>query len=107
ERWSLTLEPHFDNLSLNYVAPVRRADGAPAVLKVVPVGDDESVTELEALRWFAGAGSAELIDYDADLGAALIERLEPGLPVSSLQDDIAETAATAEVMRRVPRPLPE
>ncbi|MGH2541678.1 MAG: aminoglycoside phosphotransferase family protein, partial [Ardenticatenaceae bacterium] len=32
-RWSLTLLPHFEDLSYNYVAPAIRADGTEAILK--------------------------------------------------------------------------
>ena len=48
ERWALTVLPAFDGLSYNYVAPVVRADGTPAVLKVRPrVVPDPSATTWE------------------------------------------------------------
>lgn len=107
EDWSLTLEPHFASLAYNYVAPVRRADGSPAVLKLCPPQDAEALTEIEALRCFAGRGCVRLLEADAARGAALIERAEPGISIASLEDDAAETQATAQVMRelwRAPAP---
>ena len=35
-RWSLTVLPPFSNLTYHYVAPVVRADGSDAVLKIGP-----------------------------------------------------------------------
>lgn len=105
--WSLTLEPHFASLAYNYVAPVRRADSSPAVLKLCPPQDADALTELEALRCFAGRGCIRLLDSDPSLGASLLQRFDPGLPVSSLQDDAAEVRATASVMRTLWRPPPE
>ncbi len=34
QHWSLTLMPHFSNLSYNYVAPAGRADGTDVILKL-------------------------------------------------------------------------
>lgn len=104
-RWHVELESQFDNLSYNYVAQVRRVDGERVVLKV-NLPTQESLTEVEALRIFDGYGAVRLLESDADLRALLLERLDPGLPVSSLRDDVAETSAAADVMRRLWRPAP-
>lgn len=106
DAWSLRLEPNFDNLSYNYVAPCRLADGTRAVLKLVFPDNAESLTEMEALRHFSGRGCVRLIDADPQLGAALMQRADPGLPVSSLNDDPAEVHATVSVMRALWRPTP-
>ncbi len=107
-RWSVTLEPHFPDLSYNYVAPARRADGTRAVLKVSRhVG--ETRTEIAALRLWDGDGAARLLDADPDGGALLIERLEPGTMLSEVaeQDDDAATLIAAGVLRRLWRSAPE
>ena len=104
-RWSLTVEPPFDNLSYNYVAPAVHADGTPCVLKL-GVPRDELVTEIEALRLFGGRGAVALLEADAERGAMLLERLTPGAPLSRLEDDDEATAVAAEVMRQVWRPPP-
>jgi streptomycin 6-kinase len=97
--WSLTLQPHFDNLSYNYVTPVRCADGTAAVLKLSIPEDVETTTEIEALRHFDGSGAVRLLKVDLQQGAALLQRLDPGLPLSTLNDDTAEVAAAVSVMR--------
>ena len=107
DKWSLRLEPHFDNLTYNYVAPCQLADGTRAVLKLAFPDDSESATEIEALRHFSGHGCVRLIDADTRLGAALTQRADPGLPVSTLHDDSAEVHATVSVMRAAWRPPPE
>jgi streptomycin 6-kinase len=106
ERWSLVLEPHFENLSFNYVAPVRRPDGSLAVLKLALPSDPETRSEIAALRHFAGRGASQLLASDVARGALLIERLLPGAPVSRLGDDAAEVRASAAVMRQLFAPSP-
>lgn len=81
ETWSLrpTGQP-FDGGSHSYVLPVERADGTPAVLKLIPYGP-ESVGEPTGLRAYDGDGAIRLYEYDAETGAMLLERAEPGLPL--------------------------
>ena len=104
-RWSLTVEPPFPNLSYNYVAPARRADGAAAVLKVC-LPNSEYRTEAAALRLFDGRGAARLLEADLDRAVLLLERLAPGTPLTAVPDDERATAIAAAVMRRLWRPAP-
>ena len=106
QRWSLTVLPPFEALSYNYVAPVVRADGSDAVLKL-GVPNPELLTEIEALRLYDGRGIVRLLDADADRGALLLERLKPGTMLSSLADDAQATSIAAGVMRQLWRPAPE
>jgi streptomycin 6-kinase len=106
EQWNLTLEPPFPHLSYNHATPARRRDGTPVVLKIGYPGNPEYVTETEALRLFAGRGSVALLDLDPANGAMLLERLEPGLSLSTVTDDVAATSIAAGVMRLLPRPAP-
>src|SRR5207237_4436325 len=71
DRWSLTLGPHFPDLSYNYVAPATRADGTPCVLKVSR-GIDGTRNEFAALHLWNGNGAAQLIDADPDIGALVL-----------------------------------
>ncbi|HEX8148131.1 MAG TPA: aminoglycoside phosphotransferase family protein [Pyrinomonadaceae bacterium] len=68
----------------------------------------ELLSELESLRLFDGRGAARLVDADAEWGALLLERLEPGTPLVALceGDDGAATRAAAGVMKRLWRPVP-
>ena len=56
----------------NYVAPVTRADGSEAVLKLSPHGDDFRY-ELRATRAFGGRGMARILDSDEDRSIAILE----------------------------------
>lgn len=104
-RWSLTVQPHFSNLSYNYVAPARRADGTEAILKL-GVPNPELINEIEALRLYDGRGICRLLDFDLDLGALLLERLQPGVMLSTVTDDEQATSLAAQVMRQLWRPAP-
>jgi streptomycin 6-kinase len=103
-RWSLTLDSPFA-LSYNYVAPATRADGTKVVLKAGVPGR-ELRTEIESLRLFDGRGSVALFDSDVELGAMVLERLQPGDTLDTVTDDVAATAAAAQVMRDLWRPPP-
>lgn len=105
ERWSLAVMRPFEPLSYNYVAPAIRADGTQVVLKV-GVPNRELLTEIEALRLYNGRGSVRLLDADPEEGILLLERLQPGTPLSSLADDEAATSIAAGVMRQLWRPVP-
>ena len=106
-RWSLTLEPHFPAIAINYVAPATRADGTRGVLKVSR-HVEETRNEIAALRLWAGDGAARLLQADPDSGALLIERLDPGtmLVEAAASDDDAIVIA-AGVLRPLWRPVPE
>lgn len=104
QRWSLKLLPPFA-LSYHYVAPAIRADGSPAVLKAgVPSADRNC--EILALELCSGNGMARVLEADAEQGVILVERLLPGTPLASLEDDAQATLIAAQVMRHVWRPLP-
>jgi len=103
-RWDLTLAAPF-NLSYNYVAPVTRADGSPAVLKVGLPGA-EFRTGIEFLRLCDGVGAVRLLAADTERCVMLMERALPGLPLAQLADDDAATAIGADIMRELWRPAP-
>ena len=105
QRWSIQIGPPFPNLSYHYVAPARRADGTPVVLKL-GVPNPGLTASIEALRWLDGRGVAQLLESDPEQGTLLIERLEPGRPLTALDDDDRATAIAAQVMQRLWRPLP-
>ena len=69
-----------------YVTEVTRADGSPAVLKLMiprpdadPVGQEAAAHESTVLRLAGGDGCAELYASDVARGALLMERLGPSL----------------------------
>jgi streptomycin 6-kinase len=106
-RWALKVGPHFPSLSYHYAAPAEGPRGERLVLKLgVPTRD--LLHEIEALVAFGGRGAARLVDSDAGRGALLLERLEPGTPLTTLceGDDAAAVSAAAAVMRSLPRTPP-
>lgn len=108
-RWSLTLGEPFAPLSFNYVARATRADGTPVVLKVSLTDDPEFAMEGETLRLFGGRGMVKLLDMEVSgTGPAmLLERIEPGVLLETIEDDERAIAIAAGVMRRFWRPVPE
>lgn len=106
ERWDLAIEPPFPGLSFNYAAPAVRRDGEKAVLKLCPP-DREFLTEVDALRAFAGCGMVRLLEVEESWGAMLLERIEPGRAIIHLSDDTEATGIALEVMQRFWRPPAE
>lgn len=100
QRWSLKLGPPFQALSYNYAAPAVRSNGSSLVVKVC-VPDKEFISEVEALRLYDGVGAAQLYEFDIDLGAMLLERLAPGIMLSSVGSDEEAIAVAASVMRKI------
>ena len=104
-RWSIKVLPHFENLSYNYLAPALRADDGRELVLKLGVPNRELLTEIEALVRFEGQGCVGLLAADREQGALLLERLQPGMPLSALKDDAQATSIAAGVMRRLWRPL--
>jgi streptomycin 6-kinase len=67
---------------------------------------EEFTQEAEVLRLFDGRGMARLLDSDMNDRVLLLERLEPGTPLSELEDDDEATTQAAAVMRQLWRPVP-
>lgn len=102
ERWQLSVGLPFPDLSYHWVAPATTRDGTSRVLKLGVPGR-EVITEIDALRAWAGHGTVRLIEADPAAGALLLERLVPGVPLAALglaRDDEA-TAVAANLMRQL------
>ena len=107
ERWALTPGRPFPNLSYNFVLPATTGDGTRTVLKLSPQGDKEFATEAAALAAFDGRGICRLLELDLERGAMLLERLRPGEPLSTVEDDEQATRFAGGVMGKLGRPAPE
>ncbi len=105
ERWSLEVLPPFAPLSYNYVAPAVQGDGSAVVLKV-GMPHPELLTEMAALRLYDGRGIVALLHSDRELGAMVLERLSPGVPLADHPDDEQSMIIAAEVMRQLWQPVP-
>jgi len=104
-QWGLTLGPPFPHLSYNYAAPALRVDGAAVVVKAC-TPTDEFPLESAAMRVYDGRGAARLLAVDPANQVMLLERLEPGTLLLTLEDDEEAVGIAAGVMRALWRPVP-
>jgi len=88
ERWELDLGHPYEGSHASWVAPATRSDGAAVVLKV-PFPHDEARHEAIALSLWNGDGAVRLLEHDVDSGDMLLERLVPGVHLSSIGNDAA------------------
>ena len=107
ECWSLEVGEAFDHGegSCAWVAPVRRVDGSSAVLKLgMPHMQGEH--EIEGLCFWRGDPTVFLYEADANLGAMLIERCDPGTPLRSLPEPEQDVVLASLLRRlwRTPKP---
>jgi streptomycin 6-kinase len=106
-RWSLTLLDPFDSdeVSCSWVAPVVRADGLHAVLKL-GMPHMEAEHEAQGLAFWDGDSTVRLFDFDEDLGGIVMERCEPGTALRALPEP-EQDLVIAGLLRRLWRaPIP-
>jgi streptomycin 6-kinase len=96
-RWDIQTMETFQPLTYNYVAPVLKADGTEAVLKLAVPGD-HFIREETCLRRYAGHAAPKLYRVERQLGAMLLERIRPGANLKTLSEAAAIEAAVS-VMR--------
>lgn len=104
QNWSLQVGAPY-SLSFNFAAPVLFNDGREAVLKLCVPGK-EFHTELEALRLYGGNGIAKLIDADQERGVMILERLQPGHTLNTVENDEEATVIAASLMKKLHIPVP-
>ncbi len=97
--FGLTLEPPFQNLSYNYVAPGLREDGVPVVLKLGCV-EGEVAQEREALRVF---GPQRCVRVLASRGAAMVLERFWGEDASEEETFEAALGLAAEIHAPAPQ----
>jgi streptomycin 6-kinase len=101
KRWGLDLGAPYEPGGVTaWVAPVTRHDGAPAVLKIV-VPHREARDEGPALAAWNGLGAPHLFDQAPEEHALLMERCEPGTPLSDLTDPEEKVDIGAQVLSRL------
>jgi streptomycin 6-kinase len=100
-RWMVTLGPPYDGpeVSASWVAPVLRADGTSAVVKV-GLPHMEAEHEIDGLRFWDGDPTVRLFEADRALGAMLLERCEPGTALRSLPEP-EQDVVIASLLRRL------
>lgn len=97
--WGLTVGTPYPDASEAFVAPADRADGPPAVLKLmIPRPGEHAEHEITVLRLAGGDGCVRLLRADEARQAMLLERLGPSLaelnlPVDRRLEILADAAA--------------
>jgi len=103
-RWNLVNVQPVSNLSYNFVAFAKR-EAEDVVLKI-GVPNRELTSEMSALRFFDGKGAVRLLEADEERAMFLLERLQPGEMLATLNDDDQATQIAAEVMLNLWQPAP-
>lgn len=100
-RWSVTVGTPFagPEVSAAWVAPVRRADGTRAVLKL-GMPHMEARDEIAGLRFWNGDPTVRLLAWDDELNAMLLERCEPGTHLRTLPEG-EQDVVIAGLLRRL------
>jgi streptomycin 6-kinase len=106
-RWSLVIgAPFHEETSCAWAAPVTRADGTTAVLKL-GMPHMEGAHEIQGLRFWDGDPTVRLLAADDDLGAMLIERCQPGTALRALpeaEQDVIIAGLPRRLWRSPPMP---
>src|SRR5260370_30685071 len=97
--WALRPQPPYTESYVSLVLPVTQSDQTPAVLKL-QFPHPESEHEAEALRRWNGQGAVRLFADEPKYYALLIEKCEPGDPLSGIARDEALEALT-EILPRL------
>lgn len=105
EKWNLTLVGPVDNLSYNYVLKVKDVADKPAILKIGVPNYDFS-NEIRTLKIYDGIGCARIIREDAEIGAMLLEHLQPGTMLTEIEEGMA-IKHFAKVWTALRRPVKE
>ena len=100
-RWALRVGDPYDgdDVSSGWVAPATRADGTPAVLKML-MPKMENEQQIDGLRIWNGDGVVRLLEVDEQRAAMLMERCEPGTPLRELPEE-EQDVVVAGLLRRL------
>lgn len=106
DAWRLRAGPPFAS-AYSSVCAVELADGTRAVLRAA-LPDREFCASVEFLRLAGGRDYPALLACDEDKGVALVERIEPGMPLSALSatDDDEATRILAAAIASASLPVP-
>lgn len=107
ERWDLRIDGPSMHGMAALVLPVVRRDGTPAVVKFQLL-DEETEGEPVGLRVWGGDGAVRLLDHDGGTGTMLLERLDSGRMLSTVEDTRKAVLVIAELLARLTAvPAPE
>lgn len=106
KRWGLRVGDPCPNMSMNYIEFTTTSSGEAVALKV-GVPHRELYTEIEALRLFDAKGSVGFVDADLELGAFLMQHVQPGTMLWQLGNNMQETQIAADVIAKRAVPVPK
>jgi streptomycin 6-kinase len=102
EAWRLRIEGFLPGGSLSCVLACRRADGTPAVLKLLAPWAHEAIgAEALALAAWDGRGAVALLEHTRDGRALLLSRVTPGCGFSPSGSDEADCQRVADTFREL------
>jgi streptomycin 6-kinase len=96
-RWRLSIGPRLGRGNTSRVFGCVDDQGRHVVLKLTPA-ETRPDLEAAALRAWDGHGAARLIDFAPDANALLLERVVPGTPLPSVDDEAATELAARPLM---------
>jgi streptomycin 6-kinase len=105
EEWELRLGEPYPRGAAGYAVRAERPDATPAVLKL-SWPHRETEHEADALEAYGGDGAVRLLARDDARWAMLIERCEPGTPLSAAGSDTA-LGVIIGLVRRLSKPAGE
>ncbi|GGF25733.1 hydroxyurea phosphotransferase [Halobacillus andaensis] len=99
ERWSLKIHEPFE-LSYNFVAPATLTSGEEVVVKL-SLPEEGYDDERKALLSLNPNGRVQVIDEDVSRRILLLEKVQPGTPLSDLEQDHSSTRIAAKLVRQL------
>ncbi|MFE6996120.1 aminoglycoside phosphotransferase family protein [Microbacterium sp. NPDC057659] len=108
QKWDLRPDGAVRAGEAGIVVPVLRADDTPAALKLQVPKPETRAAALGLTAW-KGRGMVRLLDYDADRGGMLLERLHADHSLERVEDDDAAVRVVGGLLARlhsVPAPAP-
>ncbi len=106
QEWKLTCLSPF-SLSYNYVAPAKTHDDKLVVLKISFPNNPDLPLEYAVLNFYDGSGSIKVLNADIENGVLLLEMAEPGTRVRDIFPDHKQISFSAEVIKKMHRPVPD
>ncbi|AIF45684.1 aminoglycoside phosphotransferase family protein [Virgibacillus sp. SK37] len=104
-KWKLVNHGPVTNLSYNYVLNVTDIGGNPFILKIgVPNAD--FANEVHTVQIYNGKGCARIIKAVPEEGVMLLEQLQPGNMLDTLETEEEQIEQYVNVWRAIRRPIP-
>ena len=105
KKWGIEVFPPFSSLTYNYVAPAQTRDGKAVVLKISFPDNKEFISEIEALNFFDGQGSIQVLQEDRDNLVMLLEKAEPGNRIREVAPEDKQISLVVAVLKKLHKPI--